>query len=203
MSPLPQWQGLHRQYVERAAQGGIRVLLLGDSITMQWSRSPRWASDLVPLGAESFGVDGDGTRQLLWRIANGELDGIAPQVVVVLIGINDVIDGDPPEAVRDGTVAILNEIHRRLPRARILSLAIFPVGRNAVPQRAAAARANELVNAAAPDSVRRLDFGAAFVSPDGTISEDVMPDGLHLGLRGYELWAGQLLPVLRELLATP
>ena len=202
-SPLPQWQALHQQYVARAARGGIDVLFIGDSLTMQWSKSPLWASELVPLGAENFGVDGDGTRQVLWRVTNGELDGIAPKVVVLLIGINDLIDGDPPDAVRDGTLAVIREIQARLPKTQILSLALFPVGRHPVPQRIAAARTNDLVNTAVPPSVRRLDLGASFVGPDGTIPEDVEPDGLHLSLRGYELWAAGLLPVLRAVLATP
>lgn len=202
-SPLPQWQVLHQQYVARAARGGIDVLFIGDSITMQWSRSPLWASQLAPLGAENFGVDGDGTRQVLWRVTNGELDGIAPKVAVLLIGINDLIDGDPPEAVRDGTLAVIREIQARLPGTRILSLAIFPVGRHPVPERAAAARTNALVTAAAPASVQRLDLGASFVDADGTIPEDIEPDGLHLGLRGYEIWAAALVPVLRSMLATP
>jgi beta-glucosidase len=201
--PLPQWQALHQQYVTRAARGGIDILFIGDSLTMQWSRSPLWASDLAPLGAENFGVDGDGTRQVLWRITNGELDGSAPKIVVLLIGINDLIDGDSPEAVRDGTLAIIREIQARLPRTRILSLAIFPVGRHPVPQRTAAARTNELVTAAVPGSVRRLDVGAGLIEPDGTIPEDIEPDGLHLGLRGYEIWGAGLLPVLRSILATP
>jgi lysophospholipase L1-like esterase len=203
MSPLPQWQGLHRQYVDRAAQGGIQVLFLGDSITMQWSKSPLWASELVPLGAENFGVDGDGTRQVLWRVTNSELNGISPRVVVLLIGINDVLDGDSPEAVRDGTLAVIREIQSRLPQTRILSVAIFPVGRHQVPQRTAAARVNELVTQAAPPSVRRVDIGSGFVDADGTIAEDIEPDGLHLGVRGYEIWAAGLLPVLQQLLATP
>lgn len=202
-SPLPQWQALHQQYVARAARGGIDVLFIGDSITMQWSKSPLWLSELAPLGAESFGVDGDGTRQVLWRVTNGELDRIAPKVVVLLIGINDVIDGDSPEAVRDGTLAVIREIQARLPQTRILSLAMFPVGRHLVPQRTAAARANELVTGALQSSVRRLDLGPSFVGPDGAIPEDIEPDGLHLGLRGYEIWAAGLLPVLRSMLATP
>jgi lysophospholipase L1-like esterase len=182
MSPLPQWQALHRQYVDRASAGGVRVLLLGDSITMQWDRSPLWESELAPLGSANFGVDGDGTRQVLWRITNGELRGISPEVVVLLVGINDLIDGDSPEAVRDGTLAIVNEVSARLPRTRILSVGIFPVGRRPVPQREAAARTNALVTAAVPATVRRLDIGSVFIEPDGTISEAVMPDGLHLGL---------------------
>lgn len=201
-SPLPQWQSLHRQYVARAARGGIDVLFIGDSITMQWSKSPLWASELTPLGAENFGVDGDGTRQILWRVTNGELDGIAPKVVVLLIGINDVIDGDSPEAVREGTLAVIREIQSRLPGTQIVSLAIFPVGRHPVPQRAAAARTNDLVTAALPTIVHRLDLGSSFVDPDGTIPEMVEPDGLHLGPRGYEIWAAGLLPVLRPLLVT-
>ena len=168
---------------------------------MQWSRSPLWASQLAPLGADNFGVDGDGTRQVLWRIENGELNGISPKVVVLLIGVNDLIDGDSPQAVRDGTLALVREISARLPKTTILSLAIFPVGRTPRDDRTKVASTNALVSAALPSNVRRLDIGDAFVSADGTIPEDVMPDGLHLGLRGYELWAGRLTPVLRELLA--
>src|SRR5258708_7399662 len=155
-SPLPQWRGLHAQYVERASRGSIDVLFLGDSITMQWSRSPLWASQLAPLGADNFGVDGDGTRQVLWRIENGELNGISPKVVVLLIGVNDLIDGDSPQAVRDGTLALVREISARLPKTTILSLAIFPVGRTPRDDRTKVASTNALVSAALPSNVRRL-----------------------------------------------
>lgn len=45
-----------------------------------------------------------------------------------------------------------------------------------------------------------MDIGDAFLAPDGTLPEEVMPDGLHPNERGYEIWADAVMPTFREMM---
>jgi lysophospholipase L1-like esterase len=201
--PLPEYRDLHARYVAAAARDAIDVLLVGDSITYQWSTSPLWESALAPLRAANFGVPGDGTREVLWRLANGELSGVAPKIVVLLIGSNDIVGGDPPEAVRDGILAVISEIQRRLPTSHVLLVAILPTGGALVKWNDAIDRTNALVELARPRDVRWLDLGPMLRGPDGAVPRSAMADGQHLTPLGYERWAAGMLPIVREVLGTP
>src|SRR5258708_26600060 len=89
----PRWITRHRGFVEIAKKGGIEVLFLGDSITDFWRSEDKqrggkaiWNANFAPLRAANFGVSADRTQHVLWRIENGEPDGLKPQVVVLVIG---------------------------------------------------------------------------------------------------------------------
>src|SRR5262245_38655439 len=127
------WLVRHQEFVKEAKKGGIDVLFLGDSITDYWSRTglPVWEERFAPLKAANFGVSGDRTQHLLWRLKNGELEGLKPKAVVVLIGTNNVgqVNGpEPPASAIVGVQAVVAEIRQRLPQSRILLLAVFPRG---------------------------------------------------------------------------
>src|ERR1700683_5522093 len=85
---------LHQEFLRRGAQGKIGVLFLGDSITELWNTTGRdvWARFYFNLYPANFGISGDQTQNVLWRIENGELDNINPKVVVLLIGTNNIGD---------------------------------------------------------------------------------------------------------------
>lgn len=185
---------------------GPQLVMIGDSITQSWEDigSALWQRHFAPLGALNLGFGGDKTENVLWRLQHGELDGLNPRVVTLLIGTNNTGDRmDPAPAVAAGVARVLQEIRQRLPGARVLLLAIFP--REARPD-AAMRRRNEQINAllaplADGRQVHWLNLNDALMNADGTLSRDVMPDLLHLSERGYGLWAERLLPVLRPLLA--
>ena len=86
------WVEQHEAFVKRAERGGIPLLFLGDSLTYAWSVDGRqvWLSDFVPLGAVAFGIGGDRTGDVLWRIENGEVEGTGAETVVLLVGTNDL-----------------------------------------------------------------------------------------------------------------
>jgi lysophospholipase L1-like esterase len=210
--PMPRdvnWLKLHAEYLEVAKRGGIEVIFLGDSITDGWRKTGQflWDEHFAPLHAANFAIDGDRTQNVLWRIANGELDGMAPKAVVLMIGTNNTgfeKDGSPRNSTSEaieGVTAVVEALRQKLPDARILLLAIFPRGEKGSPQRAQVAEINAALRKLDDGiKIRFLDIGEKFLLPDGTLSHDVMPDLLHLSEVGYAIWAAAIKEPLGELI---
>ncbi len=218
LQPAPRdaaWLKRHEGFVAEAARGGVDVLVLGDSITDGWRRlGPNggkavWDLEFAPLRAANFGIGGDRTQHVLWRIEHGTLEGLRPKVVVLMIGTNNTgfeRDGTtarntPAETVA-GVQAIVGQLRRRLPEARVLLLAVFPRGeRPDHPQRL---QVNEINRGLAPLADGRhvtfLDVGPSFLAADGTLPAAVMPDFLHPREEGYTRWAAALKAPLAGLL---
>ena len=152
----------------------------------------------------ALGFGGDRTENVLWRLQHGEIDGIAPKVAVLMIGTNNTGHrAENPETTAAGIKRLLGEIRQRLPKTRVLLLAVFPRGEK--PDdflRGINRRVNQLIAGYADGrDVHFLDIGAALLQPDGTLSKDVMPDLLHPNERGYEIWQRAMAPTLQKLMA--
>jgi lysophospholipase L1-like esterase len=195
------WWQRHQEFIEIARAGEARVVCLGDSITSGWRADPvrpLWDAHLAPLGAVNFGMPGDLTHQLLWRVQHGELDGLDPVAVVLLIGANDVAALAEPREIAAMVGAILDVIRRKLPRTIVLLCGILPQGSIRSRARAVITEANRLLATLHDDRVVFWqDLGDSFLEPDGRISPDLMPDGLHPSPAGYEIWARALSAFLR------
>lgn len=195
----PDWRARHLAFVKQTAAGGFRVAFIGDSITMQWEEDGRdaWNSILAPLGAANFGIGGDGTYNLLWRFANGEVLGSRPPVFVLLIGTNNIGWGicDATQTA-DGVKAVVKTLQADSPDSRILLVQILPRGEMPEdPFRVEVERTNALLRTFDfGPGVTLLDHSGLFLSPDGTIPADLMPDFLHLSPRAYAMWAAALRP---------
>ncbi len=204
------WIKRHEGFVAQAKQGGIDILFMGDSITDFWRNrgSNVWNQYYAPRHAANFGISGDRTQHVLWRMDNGELDGIHPKVVVLMIGTNNTGKerdkntprNTVPEAIA-GVQAVVADIRARLPDSKILLLAIFPRGMLDDPQRAQVALINTVI-AKLDDGnmVRYLDIDPKFLEVDGTLSRGIMPDLLHPNERGYQIWADAMEPTLDGML---
>jgi lysophospholipase L1-like esterase len=213
----PHWMQRHEEFVARAHQGGIDVVFFGDSITDFWrdpgpDRGGRevWAAAFGGLRAVNFGIGADRTQHLLWRIQHGELDGYQPKAVVLLIGTNNIgFERDRPQVRRNTTAealagieAVVREIRRRAPAAQLLLMALWPRGEASDPMRAQIRQINAaLANLADGRSIRLIDIGQEFLTPDGSVDRSLMPDLLHPSSRGYQLWARALKEPLAEALA--
>lgn len=187
----------------REAGRRVDLVFLGDSITQGWENEGRaaWAKHFAPHHAVALGFGGDRTENLLWRLQHGELDGMAPRVVVLLIGTNNTGERlEDPALTVAGIRANLDEIRRRQPQATVLLLALFP--RDEQPDgllRRHNARINALLPALADGrQIIFLDIGPALTQPDGRLSRDILPDWLHLSPAGYERWAQALAPHLTQ-----
>lgn len=214
----PGWMKRHEGFVAEAKKGGIDVLFVGDSITDFWrDPGPRrgravWDREFAPLHAANFGISGDRTQGVLWRLQHGELDGIDPRVVVLMIGTNNTGLEHDNKTVRNtkeqaaaGVKAVIHEIRSRLPHSRLLLLAIFPRGETAAdPHRAEIDYINRQIAPLADGNViRYLDLGPKFLTAEGRLPADTFPDFLHPNQKGYEIWASAMKPVLLEMLRQP
>jgi lysophospholipase L1-like esterase len=194
---------LHDKFVERAKMGHVDLLFLGDSITQMWNDNEVWKRFYGPRNAANFGIGGDRTQHVLWRIQNGELDGIESKVVVLMIGTNNLSSGTADE-IAQGITAIVEELRHRLPKARILLLGIFPRGQKPDETREKLQAVNAKVARLDDGShVKFLDIGKSFLNEDGTISREIMPDFLHLSRKGYRIWADAMEPTLWSMLDEP
>jgi lysophospholipase L1-like esterase len=209
------WVKRHEGFVEIARQGNVDVLFLGDSITDAWRREPPgggkkiWDATFAPLRAANFGISGDRTQHVLWRLENGELEGIKPKAVVLMIGTNNTgferdqkTARNTPAETAAGVAAIVQKLRTKQPQAKILLLAVFPRGEKPDhPQRKQVAEINAAITKLADGkNVRFLDIGQKFLASDGTLPKDIMPDFLHPNEKGYEIWAAAIKEPLAALL---
>ena len=202
-TPMNRDIGRHKEFLAIAKKGGVEIVFLGDSITQGWGNNKVWQKHYVPLKAANFGIGGDQTGHVLWRITEGgELDSITPKVAVVMIGTNNS-GRDSAEQIAEGITLIVKTIHKKTPNTKVLLLGVFPRGKDAgTPIRAKLAKINDIISKLddGGKTVKYLDIGEKFLSSDGSLSKEVMPDALHLSGKGYEIWAEAINPTLQGLL---
>jgi beta-glucosidase len=206
VTPVPRqgnWMKLHESFVARARKGNVDLLFLGDSITQGWHENEVWKRYYGPRRAANFGIGGDRTEHVLWRIQNGELEGINPRVVVLMIGTNNA-SSNTAEEIAAGIRAIVKELRTRSPESHVLLLGVFPRSQKPDRTRAKLEEVNrEIAKLDDGSHVAFLDIGKAFLNPDGSIAREIMPDFLHLSAKGYRLWADAMEPTLWRLLDEP
>jgi len=215
-TPTPQtadwWYERHQQkcletecYKKLKKLDSIELVFLGDSITQAWENfepSKVWDQFYQHRGALNLGFAGDRTEHLLWRIENGELDGLSPRLVVLLIGTNNT--GHRLDAADDTANAIqviLAAIKNKLPQTKTLLLALFP--RSAKPTqrlRILNNDINQLIHVYADNkTVFFLDIGAYFLNKEERLDETIMNDFLHLNADQYQVWAEAMEPTIQQL----
>jgi len=195
----------HERFVGIAKEGKAQLVFLGDSITAGWGGKDKqdiWNKAFGAYTPANFGIGGDRTQHVLWRIQNGELEGIKPKAAVLMIGTNNS-GTDSAEGIAKGVTAIVETIRAKQPQAKILLLAVFPRGEKASPNpgRDKLKEVNAII-AKLDDgkNVFFLDIGGKFLQPDGSLTKEIMPDFLHLSAAGYQIWADAIGPKLAELM---
>lgn len=204
-TPVPRdgnWMERHEQINARAKKGDIDLIFLGDSITQGWNDNEVWKKYYGHRKAANMGIGGDRTQHVLWRLDHGNIDGLHPKLVVLMIGTNNSNGQDnTAEEIAAGIKAIVAKLGERLPETKVLVLAIFPRGEGPNAQRDKNAEASKLASAAADGKrVFYLDIGEKFLDKDGKLSKEIMPDYLHLSPAGYQIWAEAIEPQVKELL---
>ncbi|HEY0199277.1 MAG TPA: GDSL-type esterase/lipase family protein [Rhodanobacter sp.] len=203
------WYGRHRAALDAARRSSPQVVMIGDSITHFWDGPPQatrasgtaswqWLYGKRPVLNLGFGWDR--TQNVLWRIRQGELDGLAPQWVVIHVGTNNLTGteharANTPAEVAQGVEAVVAEVRQRLPQSKVILMAVMPRGHRADDGlRAPIAETNRLLAArfASDAAVRLLDIGPQLLQPDGALPEALMPDGTHPSEAGYRIWAEAL-----------
>ena len=198
------WTKRHSSFNKRIAQGNVDLIFIGDSITHGWESAGKstWSSHYSKRNAVNLGIGGDRTQHVLWRLDNGNVKNITPKAAVVMIGTNNSgKDRNSAEEMIDGVTAVIDKIHEKLPKTKILLLDIFPRGQRINDQRGKILQVNQVLSRLdARSYVTFLRIGQNFLSADGSIPKNIMPDFLHLTPKGYEMWAKAIEPTLSKLL---
>ncbi len=203
----------HAANVAVAQAGDIDVLFMGDSITDFWRNAgPEGVTNPPAAGkavfdkyfggmkVANFGIAGDSTQGVLYRLQNGEGEGYQPKAVMLMIGTNNGGYCSSAE-IAEGVGAIALEMRTRFPAAKILLLGIFPRGEPGDGLRRTVLGVNPIIAKLHDgEHVFYLDIGDKFLAADGTISDDIMPDKLHPTEKGYEIWAEAVKGPLAELM---
>jgi lysophospholipase L1-like esterase len=204
------WLPRHEQKIADAkaiaAKGGkINLLFVGDSITQGWEKegAATWEKYYAKRNAFNIGFGGDRTENVLWRLQHSAVSGMSPKLVVMMIGTNNTGHRkENPATTAAGIKALLGELQQRLPDSKVLLLAIFP--RDEKPDgelRKINAGINGIIQHYADNQrIFFADVNSVFLTKDGVLPKDVMPDLLHPNEKGYELLAKALEPHLHSLL---
>ena len=200
---------LHAQHLKRSKEP-MQLLFLGDSITEGWTKAPDiWKASFEQYQAANFGIGGDRTEHVIWRIEDGVLNGIHPKVVVLMLGTNNS-SAQTGKEIAAADKRIIELIHAKVPEAKVLLLAIFPRGPrkgsdgrldDGIARMQVIREANqELAKLDDAKQIRFLDIGARFLGTDGKIPDEVMTDQLHPNATGYKIWADAMRPLLEEMM---
>ncbi|HEV7279956.1 MAG TPA: platelet-activating factor acetylhydrolase IB subunit [Pirellulaceae bacterium] len=206
VTPVPRdgnWMNRHEAMNARVKQGDVNLVFIGDSITAGWEGAGKkvWQEHYGDRNAVNLGIGGDRTQHVLWRLQNGNLEGIEPELAVIMIGTNNS-GGDSPEDIAAGVKSIVELIRQKTPETKILLLATFPRGEKPEdPRRQTNEKSNAIVKQLADDQrVFFLDIGDKFLEADGTLSKETMPDLLHLNEKSYAIWAEAIEPTVAKLM---
>lgn len=202
----------HEELLAKTKQGRVDVYFVGDSITRRWGATDypqfleNWRANFFGWNAANFGWGADRTQHILWRLQNGEIDGLSPRIIAIQAGANNVGNkpGDEARAVdiTRGITAIVELCRAKVPDAVIVLTAVFPRGDAALLPEIARINAN-LARLADGKRVRFLNVNERLSDASGRLLEGVSGDGLHLNLTGYQVWADGLKPIFAEILGAP
>ena len=207
----------HQQLLAKTKVGRIDVYFEGDSITRRWGATDypqlleNWKKNFFGWNAADFGWGADRIENILWRLDNGEFDGVNPKVIVLLAGTNNVGNRLPPgsndavvDNVTNGIAAIVRLMRSKAPNAVIVLMAIFPRNDNMEVMPLIDRINANLATMADGRAIRYLNINGQLAAADGKLREGMMnADKLHPAIDGYQVWADALKPLLTELLGPP
>jgi lysophospholipase L1-like esterase len=207
----------HAQLLEKAKKGRIDIYFEGDSITRRWGATDypellaNWKENFFGWNAANFGWGADTIQNILWRVNNGELDGVNPKVIVLLAGTNNVGRTGSPESddakvadITKGLRAVVNTMRAKAPNATIILMAIFPRNDNLAVMPTINKINENIARFADGRKVRFLNINDKLADKKGRLFAGMMnSDGLHPAIKGYEVWADALKPIFTELLGRP
>lgn len=196
------WDRMHAEDVVVAQYDQVDVLFVGDSITAGWDWQI-WEKNFKPLKAANFGIGGDHTANVLWRLQHGALGNLQPKLIVLLIGVNNFGHlHETPEQVATGVTKVVTQLQLAWPNSKILLNGVFPFDQQATSDnRKKVKTLNRIIKQL--DNRKTIfykDYGPLLLQKDGTISPEIMGDFLHPTAKGYQIWADAMLPDIQQLL---
>jgi lysophospholipase L1-like esterase len=207
-----EWAARHDEVVKLQKERHPQILFLGDSITHFFGGEPvgphrrgeaSWQKYFGNRNALNLGFGWDRTENLLWRIQHGELAGVSPKLIVILIGTNN-LETNTADEIAEGISVICEEIHKLTPTSKILLLALLPRSPQPDERRKKLAEVNQRISKLdGRDTITYLDIGSIFLKPDGAIPVELMDDFLHPTSKGYAIFAEAIEPTVARLLGEP
>jgi beta-glucosidase len=207
------WQDTQQRINDDVAQNEVDLLFVGDSIT-HWFRKMPWHTEetcgvnvwqeyYADRNAVNTGIMADKTQHVLWRLKNGNLEGIHPKLAVVLIGTNNISHQETPLQTAEGIRAIIEYLHAESPKTKVLLLAIFPRGKKIDDKgRLQNEKVNEIISGYDEiySFVTFLNVNHIFLNEDGSVNTDLLHDHLHPNEKGYRAWAEAMEPTIEKLM---
>jgi lysophospholipase L1-like esterase len=208
----------HEQLLDKAGKGGIDIYFAGDSIVRRWGATDypellaNWTQNFFGWNAANFGWGADLIQNILWRLHNGELDGVHPKIIVLLAGTNNVGNSVPPGGdaakvadITRGLKAVLDVLREKAPEAIIIITGIFPRNDNRAVMPTINKINDNLARFTDGRKTRYLNINDRLADKDGNLLDGMMHpvDKLHPTLKGYQVWADALKPVFLEILGPP
>jgi lysophospholipase L1-like esterase len=200
---IAQWQEQFAEDQRIARSGNMDIIWLGDSITAGWNMVA-WEQELAPLHSANFGIGGDHTGNLLWRIQQLDTQRLQPKLIVLQIGVNNFGQlQESPDQVYQGVLAVVNTLKKRWPTTKILLNGVFPFEQSAGSPRRHDVRVlnNKLQDVCDEQRVYFRDYGHLLLNTNGTISSAIMADYLHPTAQGYRIWKDAMMPDIRHILS--
>jgi beta-glucosidase len=199
------WLDTHAKLVQmvEANKGPVDVLLVGDSITIQWGDS--WKRNFPDKKAVNIGIGGEKTQNVLWRLDHGGVAGLEPKVVILMIGNNNMFFTPETgiEPVAKGIKTCAANLRDKFPNAPLIVAKVLPAhapGNRFYEDIKKTNAALDGLDLAADPMVQVLDLTADFTESDGTLKKSLFkPDNIHLSPAGYDAYAGRLKPMLEKL----
>lgn len=194
-------EGINRNLAPGGKEHDPDVILVGDSITELWWKAehgaPSWRKHFAGRRAANLGSAGDMTQNTLWRLKNGNLEGVDAKVAFVMVGGNNPASHSESQ-VADGVLAVVKEIKVRCPSAQVVVFGVFPRGHEAgTERRLRIRRINALLKIRLHfRDVHFYDIWRSFVEADGSLKKELFWDEVHLSNAGHEVWASKMLPFI-------
>lgn len=199
---VERWNQMFKEDVAVADAGNVDLLFVGDSITEGWNQEV-WKKSFGAWKTANFGIGGDHTGNVLWRLDNGHAEKLHPKLVVLTIGVNNFFHCNAkPDDVFDGVRAVVGKLRALYPDAKILLNGVLPYAQSAQsPKRAEIVELNRKISTLGDGKkVVYKDYGARFLLADGDMSPEVMADFLHPTPKGYQIWSDAMLPDIEKLM---
>lgn len=207
--PVPgggeRWFQRHQRMCDRAKQGNVDLVFIGDSIVGNWAYDgePIWNRYYEKRHGLNLGISGDRTEQVLWRLDHGNLEGISPKLAIVMIGQNNG-PFNTAEEIAAGVTAIVQKIQAKTPNTRILLLGIFYRGEKPNAEQKKLDQTNSIIAKLADNKqIFYMNVNKIFLHPDGTISKELMEDFEHPTEIGFQRWAEAIEPKVAQLMGEP
>jgi lysophospholipase L1-like esterase len=197
-TPRDDWYITVQEKFNRFSGKPVDIVFDGDSITNRWETTGKdtWIARYADRAAD-FGIEGDRIENLLWRLSKGQVTGVNPKVVVLMIGTNNVGRSTVDQIV-GGIKAAIASYEILCPNAHIILMAVFPRGGtpNDGNRLKLAAVNKQIAMLDDSDRVSFVDIGSKLIEKDGSITPETMPDAVHPTARGYVIWADAIQPLI-------